>query len=73
MFIQLVQNEGNLPIIINTNGIVSILVKMRTDESTGSTYFKRADVRMWSGETIALDEANYDILRQAIMPQNEQS
>ena len=67
MFVQLVEN--GMPVVLNTNGIVLISVKESTDPSSGTTYFKRAEVKMWAGDIIVLDEENYNILIQVLIPQ----
>jgi hypothetical protein len=70
MFVQLV-DASSVPTIINTDAIAHIQVSMKESQEDPTQYeFRRAVVTFNNpSQPMFLDEANYDILRNAIIPQ----
>ena len=69
MFVQLV-DASSVPTIINTDAIAHVQVSMKETQEDPTQYeFRRAIVTFNNSslQPILLDEANYDILRNAII------
>lgn len=70
MFVQLV-DVSSVPTIINTDAIAHVQVSMKESQEDPTQYeFRRAVVYFNSSlQPIFLDEANYNVLQQALIPQ----
>lgn len=83
MFIEfLAHDEDDKHLLVDTDKITHVEIKTHEEETTPAnendipqtvTVFDSADVYVVSGAHFTLNEENYNILRQAIMSQNEQS
>lgn len=83
MFVEfLAHDEDDKHLLVDTDKITHVEIKTHEEETAPVnendtpqivTVFDLADVYVVSGAHFTLNEANYDILRQVIMPQNEQS
>ena len=70
MFVQLV-DVSSVPTILNTDAIAHVQVSMKeSQEDPTQSEFRRAIVTFNNSslQPMFLDEANYDILRQALFP-----
>lgn len=70
MFIELV-DVSSVPVIINTDAITNIQVSIKeSEEDPTQLEFRRAVVYFNNSlKPILLDEANYNLLKQALIPQ----
>lgn len=83
MFIEFLEHdEYDKHLLVDTDKITHVEIKTHEEETTSVnendtpqtvTVFDLADVYVVSGAHFTLNKENYNILRQAIMPQNEQS
>lgn len=83
MFIEfLAHDKDDKHLLVDTDKITHVEIKTREEKTTPVdendtpqtvTVFDLAEVYVVSGAHFTLDETNYEILKQVIMPQNEQS
>lgn len=63
MFMEVI-DQNNVTTVINTESIVDVRIRKSED---AEPIFMSADVKMYNGDVILLDETNWDALRQILL------